>query len=876
MLSRLVRRLRALWGSSRIDKDLTDEIRLHIDMEAADLARSQGLSPNEARRRAVAAFGGVDRYTEAHRDARGVRWLHDSARDARYALRSLRRTPAFTLSAAAVLALGIGSGTAIFSAVDAVLISRLPYPNDDRLIRIIQQNSPTNRFGVSNADYRGIAAFQRAFESIGASQNREVAITTTGAPRRSQVTAANSGFFQTLGVGVMRGRVFTPSDEAQGAPGVVLLSHDFATREYNTPDAALGKVMTIDGLAHTVVGVLPVGVYDLAGARSHIWQALQLPEPRRRGPFVFRVIGRLRESLSIAAARADLAGVSQRLDVQWKASVDDAKALLTPYPLREFMLGSSGKTLWLFTGAVILVLLIAVANVASLTLVRVTSRARDAALRTMLGATRGRLAQLLVLESIILAALGAVLGLALAWGLLKGITILLQRTIPRLDGAALDPRAFAFAALVTLATGLLIGLYPLVSILRRQLRPALGGGDREIGPSRGTHAVRGALVTAQFALALPLLAGAGLLLNSFVRLQRVDNGFDTNRVLYVHVTLPGATYSDPSSVATFWTRTLARVKEVQGVEAAGISSCIPPDECGDINNFEIQDRRLPPGTPQPTAPWSAVDAGYFQALGVPLLDGRHFTHSDTAGGTYVVMVSRAWVERHSSDRPALGRKILDAGFEEAAATIVGIVGDVKYQGLQETGDAVYRSVAAELPNDAHLFVRTAGPPRAALPAVRAAIQSVDPNLALDEAGLMDERVAGSVTPQRHWTLLLGGFALAALVLAAVGIFGMLSYLVTSRQREIGVRVALGAARSEVVSMILRRGMRFAIPGAVAGLVVALLARRFIETSLFDVSSADPLTLGGVTLLLLAVAGSASWLPARRAAAADPMKAIRTD
>jgi predicted permease len=466
----------------------------------------------------------------------------------------------------------------------------------------------------------------------------------------------------------------------------------------------------------------------------------------------------------------------------------------------------------------------------------------------------------------------------LAWGLLKGITILLQSSIPRLAGTTLDPRAFVFAAVVTVVTGLLIGLYPIVSVMRRELRPTLGGGDREIGPSRGTHLVRGVLVTAQFALALPLLAGAGLLLNSFVRLQRVDNGFDTERVAYVHITLPGVVYGENPAVDAFWTRALARIREVQGVEAVGVSSCIPPDECWDINNFEIADRRLPPGTPQPTAPWTAADAGYFHALGIPLLEGRLFTVADSGGEglPYNVLVSRAWVAKHSYDKPALGRQILDAGFEEARATIVGIVGDVKYQGLQESGDGVYRSAHQERPRDAYVFVRTAGPPRAALGQVRAAIQSVDPTLALDDAGVMDERVAGSVTPQRHWTLLLGGFAVAALVLAAVGIFGMLSYLVASRQREIGVRVALGAARGAVVGMIVKRGLRFALPGAVVGLLVALLGRRFIEGSLFDVSAADPVTLGSVTLILLAVATIASWLPARRAAKADPMKAIRTD
>ncbi len=875
-LTRLMRRLRALVGRDALDRELNDEMRLHIDMEAKDLMRTQGIDPNEARRRALAAFGGITQYTEAHRDARGVRWLDETIRDARYALRSLRRSPAFTASAAAVLALGIGSSTAIFSAVDAVLISRLPYPNDDRLVRVVQQNSPTNRFGVSNADYRGIVSMQRSFEHVGAATTGEVAIAVGFAPpRRSEITSATSSFFQTLGVGIAHGRGILPQDEVQGAPNVAMLSYRFATREFNDPAAAIGKTMTIDGVVYEIVGVLPRNVIDLGGARSDIWPALQLPTPQRRGPFIMRVVGLLNEGTSREAARKDLSRISNDLAHTWATTFADTSAKLTPYPLREMMIRNAGKTLRLFAGAVGLVLLIAVANVASLMLVRVTSRAREAALRTMLGASRARLARLLVTESIIVSALGAVLGIALAWVLLKGLMVL-RSSIPRLAEASLDPRAFAFAAIVAAITGILIGLYPVISVFRRELRLSLGAGDREVGASRGTQALRGALVTAQFALALPLLAGAALLINSFVRLQNVDTGFDLRRVLYVRVSLPGASYGGPENTLPFWTRAIDRVKQIPGVEHAGVGTCIPPDACDDMNNFDMADQRVPQGTPQPVAPWSAASPELFEALGVKLLEGRFFTMADDGTSQRVVLVSREWVRKYSPDRPALGRQLLDGGCETCPNTIVGIVGDVKYQGLAGDGAAVYRSANQEFLRDAYLFARTAGPPRAALAAVRSALHSLDPGLALDEAGTIDERVAVSVTPQRHWTQLLGGFAIASLILAAVGIFGMLSYLVASREREIGVRVALGARRSEVMGMIVRRGMSYAVPGALLGLIVALLARHRIESSLYDVSATDPLTLAVATTLLLGVAALACWIPAWRAAAADPVKAIRSD
>ena len=315
------------------------------------------------------------------------------------------------------------------------------------------------------------------------------------------------------------------------------------------------------------------------------------------------------------------------------------------------------------------------------------------------------------------------------------------------------------------------------------------------------------------------------MLNSFVRLQAVDAGFDPSRILYVHVTLPSATYGNDTLVATFWNRALARVQEVPGVASAGVGACMPPDECWDMNNFDLVDRPVPAGTSQPITPFTAANADFFQTLGIPLLDGRHFTAGDTAGSANVILVSRAWVQRYSSDRPPVGRQLRDGGCDSCGTTIIGVVGDVKYQGLDQNGEGIYRSSGQANLDDANLFVRTDGrAPSAMLEPVRAVLRSIDPSLALDDAGPMEERVAGSVASRRHWTAMMGGFAFAALVLAAVGIFGMLSYLVTSRMREIGVRVALGARRREVMSMIVRRGMLSAVPGAVVGLVVALLAQ----------------------------------------------------
>ena len=873
-MRRALGRLRALINRARLEYELDEEMRLHIDLEAADLARTRGLAPDEARRQAMIAFGGVERYREAHRDARGARGLEDLARDTRYAIRALARAPGFTVPVMLVLALVIGATTAAFSAVDAVLISRLPYPDDVRLVRIVEQSSPENRWNTSTADYQAIVEQQRSFSAVGAVRRSEGTVTAGGEPRRERVAAASAGFFAALGVRPAAGRTIEASDESPGAPPVVVIGQDFATRLF--PASPLGRSLTIDGTAFTVVGVLPAGIRDLAGTRSELWTALQLTPPTRRGPFALSITARLKDGVTLDAARRDLAAVSERLLAQWSADFHDANAKLTPYPLRDWILGDASRALGIFGAAVLLVLLIAVANAASLMLARVSGRGREMTLRLVLGASRARIARLLMTESIGVALLGTAAGLALAWVVLHALVIT-GAGMPRLAEARLDPRAIAFAVGTGIAAGAIIGAYPILALFRGALAPALRSGDREVGAGRRTHALRGALVGAQFALVLPLLAGAGLLLNSFLRLQRVNVGFDPSRLVFVHVSLPRATYRDPAAMNVFWSRAVARLRSIPGITDAGVNNEMPGEESGDFDNFDLLDRPVPSGTSEPTAVAPQVTPGFFAAAGIPLLEGRLFTSGDSDAAPPVIIVSRSWVRRFSPDRPAVGRQLFQGGCRSCPpTTIIGVVGDVKYQGLSGDGIAMYNAAAQSSLRDGNVFARTSGPPSAAVERARDALRSLDPSLALDDAGAVGDRVAATITPQRQWTTLLGGFAVAALLLAAVGIFGMLSYLVAARTREIGVRVALGARQREIVLMILRRGMSFAAIGALAGLALTMLSGRWLAGVLFGVGATDPITLASVTLALLAVALAACWLPARRAAALTPMDAIRDD
>ncbi|HEY7896641.1 MAG TPA: ABC transporter permease [Gemmatimonadaceae bacterium] len=874
---RALRRLRALTRRGDIERELDEELALHVALEAAELERQHHLSPDDARRRALVAFGGIERYKEAHRDARGVRWLDELRQDVRYAARALRRSPTFTVSAVAILALGIGACTAVFSAIDAVVISHLPYPHDEQLVRIYERNSPTNQFGLSVADFQAIESWQRVFSDVGMVRSADAPVTAGAVPQQTAVGYATSGFFRALGVTTSVGRGLVAADDSAGAPPAAVVTHAFAAQQLGGDRAAVGRTIDVDGTGYTVVGVLDPRVKVMSG-RTAVWPDAQPRKPTRRGPFGLLVVGRMKEGVTVADAARDLASISRREFVVWQASFQDRDAVLVPWSLRRTILGDAPQSLGLFAAAVVLVMLIAAANVAGLMLVRAAGRWREVSVRAVLGATRGRIARLLITESILVSLAGAVAGVALGVGGLRVLKTIGPH-VQRLDEAHMNGHAILFAVVVALIAGVVIGAYPVVHLSRGGTSDGVLGGERAVGGTRRAHLLRAGLVVAEFALALPLLAAAGLLLNSFVRLQHVNPGFDAAHVLTMSVSLPAPRYANDTAVVTYWTRALDAVRAVPGVVSAGLGDQQPltGDQGIDENNFDLLDRPVPAGTAQPVTPWSVVTAGYFAALGVPLVQGRMFVPNDTGGPHPVVIVSRSWAHRYFPDGTAVGRRMVSGGCTSCPpSTIVGVVGDVAYESLSDVPEGAYEPLTEGWGRSLFLFVHTRGAPMDVVSGVNAALRAVEPAVTLADAAPMDTRVAASMADPRHAATLVGAFALAAALLAAIGIFGTLSYTVSMRRREIGVRLALGARGEAVTRMFVRRGMAQAALGAVVGLVAALIATRWLSATLYQVSATDPATLGGVLVALLVVALAASWAPARRAAAIDPADAMRAE
>ena len=861
---RLARRTRALLHPDAIDRELAEEVELHLALEAEEIGRLTGVPADEARRRALVRFGGVARYQEEHRGARGIGWIEQTLRELRHAARSLLRSPGFTLAAIAVLSLGIGSTTAVFSAVNAVLRN----PTHDDLALLFFRGFPS----LSTVDFRAIEQQQRSFAALGAMRVGEAAFRASGEAERVRVGRVTSGYFRVLGVRAANGRLIEPRDETVGAERVAVLSHALATRALGGAAAAVGQNITVDGFAHTVVGVLPPGSGEMLATRADVWPALQLAPPQRRGPFGMLVVARLTPGVTFESATRDLTGISKRILPLWP-EWPDTISKFEAVPIRAAALAEPSRMLRLFGVAVAVVLLIGIANVASLMLVRAIGRSHEVSLRAVLGSSPGQLVRLFVTESALLCAAGAAVGVAISSLALRALIAAGPR-MPGLTASSLDERAVLFAVAMAVLAGLVVGVYPAV-LLSHKGHVGLSTGDRAIGGGRGTRALRSGFVIAQFALALPLLAISGLLLISFVRLQRVDPGFEPSNLLTVRVSLPAGQYVDSTARGVYWARALPRLREVAGVRDVGLATIMPPDDFGNSNdNFNLVDRPAAPGMPEPNGTWPSVTPEYFTTLGVRLLDGRPFTPADT-GPAPAVLVSRAWVQRYYPGESPLGKKMRRGGCTECPlSTIVGVVDDVRYSGLVGPLDALYSPLSEAWLPTLYVYVRTAGSPNELIAPIREALRSVDPSVPLDDIASMEDRLYTSVAEPRQWATLVGAFAAVALGLAAVGVFGMLSYMVSTRRREIGVRMALGAQPRTIERMVVSNGLAHAIAGSALGLLAAFIATRALTTLLHDVSATDPGALVVATLALLVVALVACWLPARRAAAIDPLEAIR--
>jgi putative ABC transport system permease protein len=866
-------RLRSLFRRGQVEQELSDELADHLERETAERIR-RGATPAEARREALIAFGGVEQQKEAVRDTRGLRPLEDLVSDTRYSLRALRRNPGFTAAAVLVLGLGLGASTAVFSVLDAVLLSELPYPDAGRLVRIYQKNSPTNLWTLSVVDLQAIAEQQKSFDAFGGARWTDAALSGAGAPQHVAIGRVGAGFFQALGLQAEAGRLLQPGDETPGAPAVVVVSHTLAERSLGGA-AAVGKSITLDGVSHTVVGVLPAKRDELAGMTAVAWPALQLATPSRRGPFGYRGIARLKPGITLDAATRDLAGISERIFPLWAAGFQDQTARLTPVPLREAIVGAADRSVSFFAGAVALVLLIAIANVGTLMLVRTSAREQELSVRAALGAPRARLARLVATECLSLGLFAGLAGLGIAAVCVR-LVATLGPNLPRLAEVGLDARAVAFLSLTAILSALLVSLSPLAQVLRRAAVPSLVPDARRTGTSRSSNRTRAAFVTAEFALALPLLLGAGLLLKSFLRLQQVNPGFDPVGVGSVELGLPTARYPDSTSRQLFWHQVIERVEEVPGVVSAGLTTSLPPDNGGDVNNFDLVAHPVPQGTSQPVAPWVSVTNGFFSAMKIPLLEGRLFTPADTNGAPPVVAVSRAWALRYFPGEPVLGQQLISGGCTECPrTTVVGVVGDVHFLGLANAAEGVYAPLEQEPSRSAALVIRTRGTPGTVFPLIRGKVAALDPELPFAESLLLD-RLRDSLADPRRWTAVLSAFAAVAVLLAALGIFGLMSYVVRQRRREIGVRIALGAQPAMVTRMIVARGMRYALLGTAIGLGLAAVQMRWLRALLFQVAPSDPMALlGGAGVLLLA-GFLACWLPGRRAARIKALEAISSE
>ena len=814
--------------------------------------------------------------------------------DIRYALRVLRKSPGFALIVVLALALGIGANTAIFSVVNAVLLRALPFPDAGHIVMVWSPN-PQIVLGVdelppSAADFADWRRQNQVFERLAAVNSRQFNLTGEGEPEREGGAEITADFFPVLGVKPQRGRWFT-AEEDQPGKRVAVISHALWQRRYGSDTGIIGRQITIDGQGHTVVGVMPPGFqfprtsempnfYSFA-AHTDIWVPFGWDASKwnNRGSHDLIAIARLKPGVSLERAQSEMAAIEKRLSEQYNDSRGWGAKLV---PLRDQIVGSTRVALWTLLGAVGFVLLIACANVAKIVLSRATGRQKEMAIRTAVGASRMRVARQLLTESVLLGVAGGILGLVLAS---VGIDVLLSiapADIPRMEGVGIDGRVLAFTALISVVTGLLFGVAPALQMSSSKLNETMKESGRGSSAGVVSGRFRGALVVGEVALALMLLVGAGLLLKSFVRLAHVDPGFRAHATVTIDVTLPGFKYPTEQKQASFFQQVINRVAALPGVQTVGAISRLPlGNSAEEVEAFTIEGKASPSGQPL-QAEYRVCTADYFRALGVPLVRGRWLTNADAEGRPRVAVVNEELARQYFPGEDPIGKraKIGFHGSTNPWLTIVGIVHDVKHNSLAAPAPPqIYVSYLQSPDTQMTLVIRTAGDPLQVVAAVRNEVRSVDPDQPVANVRTMDQIVAASVARPRFNMLLLGIFAGVALVLAAVGLYGVISYSVGQRAHEIGIRMALGAKRSDVLGMVLRQGMILVAAGLVIGLGAAMLMSRVLgslSSLLYDVSSTDPMILAGVVLILAATAMAACTMPALKATRVDPVTALRCE
>jgi predicted permease len=869
----LLLRLWRLVRSRGRERELDDEIGGHLEEATEEYVR-RGLSPEEARWAARRDFGGVLQTRDVYREIQSFTWLEESYRDLRHAVRALRRSPAFTSAAVATLALAIGANTTMFSVLDAVLLQPLPYRSPEQLAMLWTED-PTQGLREGRSALWDVERWQgrsRSFADMASFDS--VSTVLTGADGAEQIAGASTSanLLALLGVQPVLGRSFS-TEEAELDQRPVLISHRFWQARFGGSHDALGASLVLDGSPSQVVGVLPPG-FEIAGLEADVWKPHATRRSLRGGATWF-VVGRLRPGVTFDQAQTEMSAIARDLDDQLPAT--ERNRGISVVPLSLSMVGPPSRlALWMLGGAVFCVFLIAAANASSLSLARSTARAREMAVRAALGASAGRIVRQLLTESVLLAAVSGLVGALLASAGIELIRAFGPGNLPRLEEVSLDPRALGWALATTLLAGVLVGLAPALTTLRRDLRPSGEESGRTVTGGRSTRRIRRGLVVGEFALAIVLLVGAGLFVRSWRHVNDVDPGFRAGRVLVMQVSPPTA-LGVPAQRIDLYHRVLEEVQAVPGVESAGIIDDLFSDNPREHVVTVERDNGAFSERLRLTRDEVSVD--FFRAIGTPLLRGRFLSTQDRPEAPRVAIINEAMARRAWRGSDPVGRRF-QLGPRDAGGpwyTVVGVVGDMRRQGLErEALPQVFVSLAqSHPPSNVALFVRTSSDdPLAMAGTLRAAVRRVEKGAPVFGIAPLTQQLGSYLTQRRFQTSLLTGFSVVALLMAAVGIYGLIQYSIETRTKEIGLRVAIGAEAGDIFRMVIGEGLTLSLTGVAVGLVGAWWLGRVGSSLLFGVTASDPLTFATVALLLTAVATAACYFPARRAMAVDPVVALR--
>jgi macrolide transport system ATP-binding/permease protein len=869
-----------MFRRKRNQKDFAAEIEAHLALEADEL-RSESVSDAEARRRARCEFGSVDAARERFYLKDRVAWLDSLARDLKFAIRQLIQNPGFALTAVVVLALGMGASVVIFGFADAALLEPLPYANPSRLMSVNESSAPSGRWPLSYPDFVDWQRMNKSFSSLDVYAGTGFLLRTISGTEPVQAERVSGGFFQTLGVHPMLGRDFYSGEDRPGGPNLTLLSYGAWLHRFGGRKDIVGRTVDLDSDAYTVIGVLPRAFNFAPGGNAEFWVPLNTfsHHETKRTFYAFEGIGRLRDGVNVKNAQAEIAKIAQQLQRQYGITGRELNGSVVP--LSEIIVGEVRPILLTLLGGAVLLLLIACVNVVSLVLVRSESRRREIAVRGALGATRGRLLRQFVSEGLLVALFGCVAGAMVASATMKMLGRMVPKdmadNMPFLQSAGLNAHTGIFAASIALIAALMFAAIPALRLLSNSVRDGLADGDRG-SASRWWRRLGANLVVAELAVAVVLLVAAGLLGRSFYRLLHVPLGFKPDHVATLQVMAPGNTYQGADRMTGLYREIVRRVSGLPGAKSAGLTSMLPADCNCATDDIQIVDR--PYHGEQNEVDERHVSPGYLHALGASLLRGRFFTESDDASHPGVAVINESLARRYFPGQDPIGHRIADdEGGVASQWEIVGVIDDLREGPLDaDVEPAEYFPINQARQNSFTLAVRTAQDAASLLPVLVGTVRKIDPNLGVSDEATLDATIEGTQAALLHrfaaW--LVGGFAVMALLLGIVGLYGVIAYSVSRRRREIGVRMALGAQRTSVHRMVVGEAAVLALSGIVIGCVCALAAGRLMRGLLFGVRAWDLPTLAAVCIVLAAAALAASYLPARRAAAVNPVDALRAE